>query len=83
MKHDEKHGFKIPKTFDDILDNSSGLMALKADVDTMGDTFREFLQDEQIPFKKFIRLSREMDLFFSDYVSDLINKNDDYREKYM
>jgi len=81
MKYDEQHGFKIPKTFDDILDNSSGLMALKADVDTIGDTFREFLQDEQTPFKKFIRLSREMDLFFSDYVSDLINKNDDYREK--
>jgi CRISPR-associated protein Csm1 len=58
--------------FDEIRGTSSGLMALKADVDTMGDTFREFLEDEKIPFKKFLRLSREMDFFFSDYVSNLI-----------
>lgn len=60
------------KTFEQIAKNSSGLMALKADVDKLGDTFRDYYMNS---FKKFNRLSRELDFFFSTYVSQLIAKN--------
>jgi len=60
------------KTFDEIAKNSSGLMALKADVDRLGDIFRNYYMKS---FKKFNRLSRELDFFFSSYVSKLIRQN--------
>jgi len=50
---------------------SSGLMVLKADIDKLGDTFRELYKED---FKKFNRLSREVDFFFSDYITSLIAK---------
>ncbi len=78
---DTDYNFYRPKTFDEILGNSSGLMALKADVDMLGDTFKDFLYDLDAPFKKFIRLSRELDFFFSDYISSLIAKDENYKEK--
>lgn len=60
------------KTFEEIAKNSSGLMALKADVDKLGDTFRNYYMNS---FKKFNRLSRELVFFFSSYVSKLIRQN--------
>lgn len=57
------------KTFEEIEKGSTGLMALKADVDKLGDTFREYYMTS---FKKFNRLSRELDFFFSDYATNLI-----------
>jgi len=50
---------------------SSGLMALKADIDLLGNTFRELYKQD---FRKFNRLSREVEFFFSDYVTSLIAK---------
>ena len=63
---------KSVKTFEEIAKNSSGLFALKADVDKLGDTFREYYMTS---FKKFNRLSRELDFFFSDYITKLIEIN--------
>ncbi len=68
------------KDFDELCINeygneSSGLMAMKADVDKLGDTFRNFYQKD---FKKFNRLSREMDFFFSDYATSLMEKKNLY-----
>jgi len=57
------------KTFEDLAKYSSGLFALKADVDKLGDTFREYYMTS---FKKFNRLSRELDFFFSDYATSLM-----------
>lgn len=52
---------------------SSGLMALKADIDKLGDTFRTFYKED---FKKFNRLSREVEFFFSDYITSLVAKKE-------
>ena len=52
---------------------SSGLMALKADIDKLGDTFRDLYKED---FRKFNRLSREVEFFFSDYITSLIAKKD-------
>ena len=60
------------KTFEAIAKGSTGLMALKADVDKLGDTFREYYMSS---FKKFNRLSRELDFFFSDYATNLIEND--------
>jgi len=57
------------KTFEELANGSSGLFALKADVDKLGDTFREYYMTS---FKKFNRLSRELDFFFSDYATDMM-----------
>ncbi len=66
------------KTFSHFLDKkingklkttSSGLMALKADIDKLGDTFRAFYKED---FRKFNRLSREIEFFFSDYITSLV-----------
>jgi len=64
------------KTFGEYIEKygktvSSGLMALKADIDKLGDTFREFYKED---FKKFNRLSREVEFFFSDYITSLVAK---------
>lgn len=66
------------KTFGEYIEKngkpiSSGLMALKADIDKLGKTFREFYQDD---LRKFNRLSREVDFFFSDYVTYIIKQYD-------
>ncbi len=50
---------------------SSGLMALKADIDKLGDTFRDLYKED---FRKFNRLSREVEFFFSDYITTLVAK---------
>jgi len=61
------------KDFSVLAQNSSGLMALKADIDKLGDTFRELYKED---FRKFNRLSREVEFFFSDYITSLlIDKN--------
>jgi CRISPR-associated protein Csm1 len=52
---------------------SSGLMALKADIDKLGDTFRELYKED---FRKFNRLSREVEFFFSDYITSLVTKRE-------
>lgn len=52
---------------------SSGLMALKADIDKLGDTFRELYKED---FRKFNRLSREVEFFFSDYITSLVAKRE-------
>lgn len=68
------------KTFNHYLDKkingklktvSSGLMALKADIDKLGDTFRTLYRED---FRKFNRLSREVEFFFSDYITSLVAK---------
>ncbi|MFK5975259.1 MAG: type III-A CRISPR-associated protein Cas10/Csm1 [Sulfurovum sp.] len=64
------------KTFDEYVKKgakvvSSGLMALKADIDKLGDTFRDFYKED---FRKFNRLSREVEFFFSDYITSLVDK---------
>jgi len=59
------------KTFEDIQEGVPGLMALKADIDGLGNTFRKFYFDS---FKKFNRLSREVNFFFANYVVNLIEK---------
>jgi len=66
------------KTFSDFITKgektvSSGLMALKADIDKLGDTFRELYKED---FRKFNRLSREVEFFFSDYITSLVSKRD-------
>jgi len=65
-------------SFEKLQENSNGLMALKADVDKLGDTFREFYMTS---FKKFNRLSRELEFFFGNYVPYLIENNDEYNKK--
>ena len=65
------------KTFEEIEDNKSGLMVLKADVDRLGKTFREFYFNS---FKKFNRLSRELNFFFANYIPYIISQNNIYRE---
>ena len=67
------------KSFEELSKNSNGLMALKADVDKLGDTFRDFYMTS---FKKFNRLSRELDFFFSNYVPYWI-ENSDYENLYI
>jgi len=57
--------------FSSLAEGSSGLMALKADIDKLGDTFREFYKED---FRKFNRLSREVEFFFSDYITSLVAK---------
>ncbi len=62
------------KTFGDYIKKdekivSSGLMALKADIDKLGDTFRELYKED---FRTFNRLSREVEFFFSDYITSLV-----------
>ena len=57
--------------FSNLAEGSSGLMALKADIDKLGDTFREFYKKD---FRKFNRLSREVEFFFSDYITSLVAK---------
>jgi len=64
------------KTFGEYIEEygktvSSGLMALKADIDKLGDTFRAFYKED---FRKFNRLSREVEHFFSAYITYLIDK---------
>ena len=59
------------KDFSTLAENSSGLMALKADIDKLGDTFRKLYKND---FRKFNRLSREVEFFFSDYITSLIAK---------
>ncbi len=66
------------KTFSEYIEKdgkviSSGLMALKADIDKLGDTFRTLYKED---FKKFNRLSREVEFFFSDYITSLVAKKE-------
>jgi len=61
------------KDFSTLSNGSSGLMALKADIDKLGDTFRELYKED---FKKINRLSREVEFFFSDYITSLVAKRD-------
>jgi CRISPR-associated protein Csm1 len=63
------------KTFDKYVEKSSGLMALKADIDKLGDTFRELYKED---FRKFNRLSREVEFFFSDYIASLLKDKNIY-----
>ena len=65
------------KTFEEIEENSSGLMVLKADVDRLGSTFKEFYFNS---FRKFNRLSRELNFFFANYVPFMISQNSKYKE---
>jgi CRISPR-associated protein Csm1 len=65
------------KTFEEIEGESSGLMVLKADVDRLGKTFRDFYFES---FKKFNRLSRELNFFFANYVPYLIASNEKYKD---
>jgi len=66
------------KSFEELQKNSIALMALKADVDRLGKTFRDFYMTS---FKKFNRLSRELNFFFSNYVPYFIEKEDKYKDK--
>jgi CRISPR-associated protein Csm1 len=68
-----KDEFGEIKDFSTLSENSSGLMALKADIDKLGDTFRDLYKED---FKKFNRLSREVEFFFSDYITSLVAKRD-------
>lgn len=61
------------KDFSTLAEGSSGLMALKADIDKLGDTFRELYKED---FRKFNRLSREVEFFFSDYITSLVAKRE-------
>jgi len=63
------------KDFSVLAQNSSGLMALKADIDKLGDTFRELYKED---FRKFNRLSREVEFFFSDYITSLLKDKNIY-----
>jgi len=63
------------KDFSILANNSSGLMALKADIDKLGDTFRDLYKED---FRKFNRLSREVEFFFSDYITSLLNAKNIY-----
>ncbi len=71
-----KGDYNSIKTFGEYIEEngksiSSGLMALKADIDKLGDTFREFYKED---FRKFNRLSREVEFFFSDYITSLVER---------
>ncbi len=71
-----KGDYNSIKTFSDFIKDgektvSSGLMALKADIDKLGDTFRDLYKED---FRKFNRLSREVEFFFSDYITTLVAK---------
>ena len=66
------------KTFEELQNTKSGLFALKADVDKLGDTFREYYMKS---FKKFNRLSRELDFFFSDFATNILEKK--YKNTYI
>ena len=61
------------KDFSSLAKGSSGLMALKADIDKLGDTFRDLYKED---FRKFNRLSREVEFFFSDYITSLVADKD-------
>jgi len=61
------------KDFSTLAEKSSGLMALKADIDKLGDTFRELYKKD---FRTFNRLSREVEFFFSDYITSLVAKKE-------
>ncbi len=63
------------KDFSTLAKNSSGLMALKADIDKLGDTFRALYTED---FRKFNRLSREVEFFFSDYITSLLKDKNIY-----
>ena len=65
------------KSFEELQGNSQGLIAMKADVDRLGDTFRDFYMTS---FKKFNRLSRELNFFFSNYLPYFI-ENSEYKDK--
>ena len=54
---------------------SSGLMTLKADIDKLGDTFRKLYKED---FRVFNRLSREVDYFFSEYITSLLENKKVY-----
>jgi CRISPR-associated protein Csm1 len=66
------------KSFEELQETSIALMALKADVDRLGKTFREFYMTS---FKKFNRLSRELNFFFSNYVPYFIENTQEYKDK--
>lgn len=71
-----KGSYNSIKTFSEYVEKdgktvSSGLMALKADIDKLGDTFRELYKED---FRKFNRLSREVEFFFSDYITHLVSQ---------
>jgi CRISPR-associated protein Csm1 len=73
-----KGSYDSIKTFSEYIEEngkttSSGLMALKADIDKLGDTFRELYKED---FRKFNRLSREVEFFFSDYITSLVTKRE-------
>ncbi len=73
-----KGDYNSIKTFSDFIKEgektiSSGLMALKADIDRLGETFRVLYKED---FRKYNRLSREVDFFFSDYITSLVAKRD-------
>ena len=59
----------------DNLSDKKRLFALKADIDKLGATFREFYMSS---FTNFNRLSREIDFFFSDYASSLMSDKNIY-----
>ena len=65
------------KSFKELQGNSGALMALKADIDKLGDTFREFYMTS---FKKFNRLSRELEFFFANYLPYIIENNPEYNK---
>ena len=65
------------KSFEELQNNSQGLIAMKADVDKLGNTFREFYMNS---FKKFNRLSRELNFFFSTYIPYFIEQNKEYKD---
>ncbi len=76
--HVPKDEYNEIKTFSDFITKcektvSSGLMALKADIDKLGDTFRDLYKED---FRKFNRLSREVEFFFSDYITSLVAKRE-------
>jgi CRISPR-associated protein Csm1 len=73
-----KGSYDSIKTFSEYIEEngkttSSGLMALKADIDKLGDTFRELYRED---FRLFNRLSREVEFFFSDYITSLVARRD-------
>jgi|GEM_PF-1158613 len=65
-------------TFQKIEGSGSGLIALKADVDRLGKTFRQFYYQS---FKKFNRLSRELNFFFASYIPYFLQTNPKYQNK--
>ena len=71
-----KNNGKI-KSFEELQKGSQGLIAMKADVDRLGNTFRDFYMSS---FKKFNRLSRELNFFFSTYIPYFIEQNQKYKD---